>query len=83
VNAATLKDIGEFDKNKYRHVKLDERFKARIKNFEWTSMRALQEEMVAVLEKSDENINFEKFAAQPSSVSATTVVKNGKCCTIL
>jgi len=83
VNAATLKDIGEFDKNKYRHVKLDERFKARIKNFEWTSMKALQEEMVAVLEKADENINFEKFAAQPSSVTSAAVVKNGKCCTIL
>jgi len=83
VNAATLKDIGEFDKNKYRHVKLDERFKARIKNFEWTSMKALQEEMVAVLEKADENINFEKFAAQPSQATSAAVVKNGKCCIIL
>jgi len=50
---------------------------------EWTSMKALQEEMVAVLEKADENINFEKFAAQPSQATSAAVVKNGKCCIIL
>ncbi len=67
VNAASLKDIGDFDRAKYRHVKLDDRFKARVKNFEFTSIRGLQDEMVSVLEKADENINFEKFAAQPEA----------------
>lgn len=33
VNAASLKDIGDFDRAKYKHVKLDDRFKQRIKNF--------------------------------------------------
>jgi len=42
VNAASLKDIGDFDRAKYRHVKLDERFKARIKAFDYTSIRAVQ-----------------------------------------
>jgi len=65
VNAASLKDIGDFDKAKYKHVKLDERFKAATKKFDYVSCQALQDEMVRVLEKSDEGVNFEKFAAQP------------------
>lgn len=82
VNAASLKDIGDFDRAKYRHVKLDDKFKQRIKNFEYTSIRGLQEEMVAVLEKIDENVNYEKFA-QPKLVPAPTVVSNTSCCTVL
>ncbi len=65
VNAASLKDIGDFDKNKYRHVKLDEKFKVRVKDFAYISVSALQDEMVAVLEKADEHTNFEKFAPPP------------------
>lgn len=42
MNAASLKDIGDFDKTKYKNVKLDERFKARVKNFQFVSTRALQ-----------------------------------------
>lgn len=83
VNAASLKDIGDFDRAKYRNVKLDDRFKQRVKNFEYVSTRALQDEMVAVLEKADENINFEKFAVQPDSMPTNTVVSSGPCCTIL
>lgn len=83
MNAASLKDIGDFDRAKYRNVKLDDRFKQRVKNFEYVSTRALQDEMVAVLEKADENINFEKFATQPDNTPTNTVVSSGPCCTIL
>ena len=83
VNAASLKDIGDFDRGKYKHVKLDERFKQRIKNFEYVSAGALQEEMSAVLRKVDENVKFEKFAIQPQIIKETSVSKSNACCTIL
>lgn len=82
VNAASLKDIGDFDRAKYKHVKLDDRFKQRIKNFEYCSAKALQDEMVLVLEKADENVNFEKFAHQPEKQEQTQVVSNAPCCAI-
>lgn len=53
VNAASLKDIGDFDRAKYRHVKLDDKFRDKIKDFEFVSLSALQDEMVTVLEKAD------------------------------
>ena len=102
MNAASLKDIGDFDRAKYRHVKLDEKFKAKVKNFDWINIRGLevlpvedcflawlselfglQEEMVSVLEKADENKNFEKFAQQPDATKTTTVVSTAPCCVIL
>lgn len=82
VNAASLKDIGEFDRAKYKHVKLDDRFKEKTKNFEFISMSALQDEMASVLMKADENKNFEKFAAQAKSLS-TSITANPRCCTVL
>jgi hypothetical protein len=39
--------------------------------------------MVAVLEKADENKNFEKFAAQPEPPKGAQVVNNSQCCVIL
>lgn len=70
VNAASLKDIGDFDKTKYKHVKLDDRFRARCKNFEYVSVQGLQEELVAALEKAEEHVNFEKFAPPTSKGGA-------------
>lgn len=83
VNAASLKDIGEFDRAKYRHVKLDDRFKEKIRNFEFISMSALQEEMVSVLEKADENKNFEKFAPSAGAMAPHPTVNTAPCCTVL
>lgn len=85
VNAASLKDIGDFNRSKYKHVKLDDRFREKIKDFEFISVSALQDEMVTVLEKADENINYEKFAQQPNVVSgAKEGANNGTtCCVIL
>lgn len=83
VNAASLKDIGDFDRARYRTVKLDDKFKAKIKNFEYVSMKGLQDEMVMVLEKVDENVNYEKFAAKPKPAVTEKVVATGSCCVIL
>lgn len=85
VNAASLKDIGDFNKSKYKHVKLDDRFKEKIKDFEFISVSALQDEMVTVLEKADENINYEKFAQQPNPVAPSKGPgeQSNFCCTIL
>jgi len=82
VNAASLRDIGDFDKAKYRHIKLDDKFKLRVQNFGYVSLHALQEELVAVMEKADENRNFERFAIQdrPSSNNAGS---GNACCTIM
>jgi len=82
VNAARLKDIGEFDKNKYRNVKLDDRFKSKVANFPFVSAQAIQDELVAVLKKADEKVNFEKFAIQPEEDIDATLNKAPKCCTI-
>jgi len=83
VNAASLKDIGDFDRTKYKNVKLDDRFKNRVKNFGYISIRALQDEMVSVLEKSDEGVKFEKFANQQEEVKAKAVTAGGRCCVVL
>jgi len=83
VNAASLKDIGDFDKTKYKNVKLDDRFRQRVKNFHFVSIRALQDEMVSVLEKADENVNFEKFAPTHPELKAAAPTQVPKCCTIL
>lgn len=83
VNAASLKDIGDFDKNKYRNIKLDERFKYRTKDFEYISVKALGEEMAAVLSKVDENTNFEKFSNTKKSGAATEPLKKQAGCCVL
>jgi len=82
VNAAPLKDIGDFDRNKYKHVKLDETFKKTVQVFEFVSVRALQDEMVKVLEKADESVNFEKFAAKLQKVDPKKTEGDGGCCTL-
>lgn len=42
VNAASLKDIGDFDTAKYRHVKLDAAFKETMTKFNYISTKGLQ-----------------------------------------
>ena len=83
VNAASLKDIGGFDRNKYRNIKLTERFKQSCQDFEYISKTALQEEMVGVLQKADESFNFEKFVVMPESEQNTGNASSGRCCVIL
>jgi len=83
VNAAPLKDIGDFDRNKYKHVKLDEAFKKTVQNFDFISVRALQDEMVKVLEKADESTNFEKFAAKTVKPDTKKTEGDSGCCRII
>ena len=83
VNAASLKDIGDFDRAKYKAVKLDDRFRARVRTFDWVNVAALQEEMVAVLEKADAHTNFEKFAHAQDRPASSTRRSQDACCTVL
>jgi len=46
---------------KYDKIKLEEKFNDLTAQFEFISLRALQEEMVKVLEKIDSKVNYEKF----------------------
>jgi len=78
-----LKDIGDFDRNKYKHVKLDEAFKKTVQNFDFISVRALQDEMVKVLEKADESTNFEKFAAKTVKPDTKKTEGDSGCCRII
>jgi len=83
VNAASLREIGGFNPDKYRHVKLDEEFKAKLKNFEFISIQALQDEMVTVLNKTVSA--REKFHPDTESMIVGDNLSTGKpvCCQIL
>jgi len=62
---------------------LDDRFKTLVKDFTFVSTRALQDEMVKVLEKADEGVNFEKFAAKKDEAKAKSAPVDGaKCCAL-
>eukprot|EP00457_Paulinella_chromatophora_P002456 gb/GEZN01002461.1/.p1 GENE.gb/GEZN01002461.1/~~gb/GEZN01002461.1/.p1 ORF type:complete len:645 (-),score=124.53 gb/GEZN01002461.1/:421-2355(-) len=81
VNAASLKDIGDFDTNKYKNVKLGDDFHEQMKKFDFTSKPGIQEEMVRVLEYADQNTNFEKFSTQSSTRDSDAGAK-AKCCSV-
>jgi len=83
VNAAPLKDIGDFDRNKYKHVKLDERFKKVVGGFDFTSTRGMQDEMVRVFEKMDEHVNYEKFSPKPQKLENKKPEVEAGCCRIV
>lgn len=84
VNAGSLKDIGDFDKGKYKAIKLEDRFKQKTKDFEYVSIKALGEEMAAVLEKVEENAKLAKTAKKsgidPKDMKGKD--KSAKCCVI-
>jgi serine/threonine protein kinase len=82
VNAASLKDIGDFDTAKFRNVKLNDRFKKVVKRFDFISELALQEELVAVLEKADSSINYEKYSHKPKPVVEVPPEPKG-CCVVV
>lgn len=84
VNAPSLKDVGEFDTTKYRHVKLDDAFIERLANFDFISVAALQEEMCQVLGKIDENTSFDKYSAELRAAASQRkqVPVDSPCCAI-
>ncbi len=64
INAESTEDIGVIDDRKFAKVKLTEEFQAQLEPFHFKSITSLQQEMVEILKKVDEGINFEKFSAQ-------------------
>lgn len=84
VNTQSLREIGEFDTNKYQKVTLDQPFLDKIRNFEFISSTGLQEEMVSVLEKADQHTNFEKFSAQPGRPTGSNMDGGAPpCCSLI
>lgn len=81
-NAASLKDIGEFDKTKFRHVKLDEKFRAKVRDFGYVSLLALQQELVSVMERADQkNLMDEKNMTRNGKGQQNDANKD--CCSIM
>jgi len=63
-------------------VKLDERFKKVVQNFDFFSVRSIEDEMVKVLEKADENVNYEKFSPKPEKVDPKKSEHESGCCCV-
>lgn len=79
VNAAPLRDIGDFDEDKLRGVVLDERFLEQAGQFDYVSEEALQDELAASLQKADE-------AAAAAAAAGGTGDKQGSakgCCALM
>mmetsp|Transcript_10435 Transcript_10435/g.15570 ORF Transcript_10435/g.15570 Transcript_10435/m.15570 type:complete len:614 (+) Transcript_10435:182-2023(+) len=76
VNAPPLRDIGEFNLNRLKHIKLGPAYIKQFRQFDYISEQALEEEMVRVLQKADEKKNFEKFP----TTAATGHDMNPQCC---
>jgi serine/threonine protein kinase len=82
VNAASLRDIGDFDLAKLKNVRLSDRFKRTVKRFNFTSVKAIQEEMVNVLSAIDENVKYGKFDATPAPKVSKKPAQDG-CCSLM
>ena len=84
VNADSVKHMGRpHIDEKYKRVRLTDEFQKSLGKFTFKSKVALQREIVEVLEKADEGVNFEKFAPKRPSVDVPPPVKSTKCCVIL
>eukprot|EP00461_Guttulinopsis_vulgaris_P000324 UN00324 len=84
VNAASLKDIGEFDKTKFRHVKLDEKFKSKVRDFGYVSILALHQELVGVMERADaDQSNNDKSKETSRKANPTDDRPTDDCCNIM
>lgn len=84
VNADSVKHMGRpHNDEKYRHVRLTHEFQNSLNKFPFKSKVAFQKEIVEVLEKSDEGINFEKFAPKNDNIVEAPMSHTTKCCVIL
>eukprot|EP00471_Norrisiella_sphaerica_P006928 CAMPEP_0184490980 /NCGR_PEP_ID=MMETSP0113_2-20130426/19342_1 /TAXON_ID=91329 /ORGANISM="Norrisiella sphaerica, Strain BC52" /LENGTH=613 /DNA_ID=CAMNT_0026875139 /DNA_START=122 /DNA_END=1963 /DNA_ORIENTATION=+ len=81
VNAPPLWDIGEFDLNKIKHVSLGANYYKAFKKFNYISEQALEAEMCRVLEKADENEDFERFSNKKKG-SMEQSSAHGGCCSL-
>lgn len=65
INADSLRHIGKSPTDdKYKNVKITAQFERSLKAFNYVSMNALQEEMVCVLKKVNENYSFDRFSME-------------------
>lgn len=84
INAESLKHFGRpHQDDKYRRVKLTEEFQKSLEEFPFKSNRALQRELVEVMEKADEKINFEKFSRQVEEKAAERIAGRKSCCILM
>eukprot|EP00479_Gromia_sphaerica_P015212 TRINITY_DN9558_c0_g1_i1.p2 TRINITY_DN9558_c0_g1~~TRINITY_DN9558_c0_g1_i1.p2 ORF type:complete len:95 (+),score=25.46 TRINITY_DN9558_c0_g1_i1:381-665(+) len=91
VHADSLRHIGRPpDDEKYRKIKLSEQFEKSLSKFNFVSITALQREIVEVLEKADEGIDFRKYASKqsipgrpPTRSFGNTEKPVAKCCEIM
>ncbi len=81
VNAPSLRDIGDFNFEKIKHYKLGPVYKKTFKKFDYISERALEDELTIVLNKADENENFEKFSRRKNA-AAKGSKGGGQCCSV-
>eukprot|EP00474_Spongospora_subterranea_P009656 CRZ10114.1 hypothetical protein [Spongospora subterranea] len=83
VNAESMRLVGRTTNDeKYRKVRLTNDFQKSLNNFPFKSTHALQREIVEVLERADEGVNFEKFAPKPRTVPNQTESSSHRCCNI-
>lgn len=75
-------DIGQIDDKKWAHVKLTDDFQSQLETFDFKSLTAVRKEIVEVLMKVDEGVNFEKFAVQKPKPVEVKKVEVDSCCTI-
>lgn len=70
VNAPPAEDIGDFDLERMRHLRLDSKFLATVKRFDYVSPVAVQVEMTDVLEKLHADVHLERFASATESAGS-------------
>jgi len=74
VNANSIGEVGEFNKGKYRKIKLTPEDEKNYEDFTYISPDAVQEELVAALDKMDN--------PPPNQMPEQTEGPNGGCCSI-
>ncbi|CEP03536.1 hypothetical protein PBRA_009421 [Plasmodiophora brassicae] len=83
VNAESMRHMGRSTNDeKYRKVRLTDEFQKSLSNFPFKSYHALQREIVEVLERADEGVNFEKFAPKPPAPEPDVKPRSTGCCSL-
>eukprot|EP01083_Nonionella_stella_P050865 135167_1 len=73
VNADSLRHLGRPPlHDKYKKIRITDDFERSLQKFNFKSVEAVQREIVEVMEKMDEDIDFRKFAPKVNSVEEKT-----------
>jgi hypothetical protein len=83
LNPDSLKNFSRPQDDKYRRVKLTEDFQRSLEGFPFVSTRALQKEIVEVMEKAHENVSFERFTRKSGAASPRSKDKSEKKCSVM